>query len=133
MTKIMMVSGQASTRQVWIKRTTIEKERDNPTFPGQGRELLPARSQRFHNHSPDGFAWGYGGSGPAQLALALCLRIFEYKRAPNDWVSLPFDYQQFKWDIIAKLNIDDDFMIELDLEKIRELYKRTPFPPEDAA
>lgn len=24
------------------------------------------------NHSPDGFQWGYGGSGPAQLALALC-------------------------------------------------------------
>jgi hypothetical protein len=25
------------------------------------------------NHSPDGFEWGYGGSGPAQLALALCV------------------------------------------------------------
>ena len=24
-------------------------------------------------HSPTGFAWGYGGSGPAQLALALLL------------------------------------------------------------
>jgi hypothetical protein len=23
------------------------------------------------NHSPAGFSWGYGGSGPAQLALAL--------------------------------------------------------------
>jgi len=25
------------------------------------------------NHSPDGFAWGYGGSGPAQLSLALLI------------------------------------------------------------
>jgi hypothetical protein len=25
------------------------------------------------NHSPTGFAWGYSGSGPAQLALALLL------------------------------------------------------------
>lgn len=25
----------------------------------------------LHNHSPDGFNWGYCGSGPAQLALAL--------------------------------------------------------------
>lgn len=25
----------------------------------------------IRNHSPDGFEWGYGGSGPAQLALAL--------------------------------------------------------------
>lgn len=24
------------------------------------------------NHSPDGFEWGYGGSGPSQLALAIC-------------------------------------------------------------
>ncbi len=25
----------------------------------------------LHNHSPDGFDWGYQGSGPAQLTLAL--------------------------------------------------------------
>ena len=33
-----------------------------------GRALDP----RFDlwNHSPTGFEWGYGGSGPAQLALA---------------------------------------------------------------
>ena len=39
-----------------------------------GRKFLdPAASQRLHNHSPDGFEWGYGGSGPAQLALAILL------------------------------------------------------------
>jgi hypothetical protein len=34
-----------------------------------GKPLNP----RFdlENHSPTGFEWGYGGSGPAQLALAL--------------------------------------------------------------
>src|SRR5262245_20531069 len=25
----------------------------------------------LRNHSPDGYEWGYAGSGPAQLALAL--------------------------------------------------------------
>ncbi|HXR05085.1 MAG TPA: DUF6166 domain-containing protein [Verrucomicrobiae bacterium] len=25
----------------------------------------------LYNHSPTGFEWGYGGSGPAQLALAI--------------------------------------------------------------
>ena len=25
----------------------------------------------LYNHSPTGFEWGYSGSGPAQLALAL--------------------------------------------------------------
>ena len=38
-----------------------------------GQPLSPARSQAVVNHSPDGFEWGYGGSGPAQLALALLL------------------------------------------------------------
>lgn len=35
--------------------------------------LDPSPSQKIWNHSPDGFNWGYGGSGPAQLALALLL------------------------------------------------------------
>lgn len=34
-----------------------------------GRALDPRFDLRFH--SPDGFEWGYSGSGPAQLALAL--------------------------------------------------------------
>jgi Family of unknown function (DUF6166) len=37
------------------------------------RRLLPGPSQLVWNHSPTGFEWGYGGSGPAQLALALLL------------------------------------------------------------
>ncbi len=39
-----------------------------------GGGLLPlAPSPALRRHSPTGFAWGYGGSGPAQLALALLL------------------------------------------------------------
>jgi hypothetical protein len=34
-----------------------------------GRPLNPRLD--LWNHSPSGFEWGYGGSGPAQLALAL--------------------------------------------------------------
>jgi Family of unknown function (DUF6166) len=37
---------------------------------GQKSEPLPLRLDLF-NHSPAGFSWGYGGSGPTQLALAL--------------------------------------------------------------
>lgn len=29
----------------------------------------------LRRHSPTGFAWGYGGSGPAQLALALACDV----------------------------------------------------------
>lgn len=34
------------------------------------RAPLNPRTDLF-NHSPNGFEWGYGGSGPAQLALAI--------------------------------------------------------------
>lgn len=37
-----------------------------------GKLLSPKPSQELRNHSPD-FQWGYGGSSPAQLALALLL------------------------------------------------------------
>lgn len=38
-----------------------------------GAELDLAPSLEVQNHSPTGFSWGYAGSGPAQLALALLL------------------------------------------------------------
>ena len=37
---------------------------------GEKCQPLPLRLDLF-NHSPTGFNWGYGGSGPAQLAVAL--------------------------------------------------------------
>jgi hypothetical protein len=61
-----------------------------------GHLLTPERSQQVYNHSPDGFNWGYGGSGPAQLALAILLELY-----PQD-VALR-NYQQFKADHIAAL------------------------------
>lgn len=49
------------------------------------------------NHSPTGFEWGYGGSGPAQLALALLAdHLGDDARA----VAL---HQDFKWAVVAKL------------------------------
>lgn len=39
------------------------------------REISPDRSQKVYNHSPDVFEWGYGGSGPSQLALAILLEV----------------------------------------------------------
>lgn len=38
-----------------------------------GRVFTHDDSRKIRNHSPTGFEWGYGGSGPAQLALALML------------------------------------------------------------
>ena len=48
------------------------------------------------NHSPNGFEWGYGGSGPAQTALAI---LADYLKDDDRAVLL---HQKFKWDVIAK-------------------------------
>jgi hypothetical protein len=51
------------------------------------------------NHSPTGLEWGYGGSGPAQLALALLADHYA------DPVALDH-YQDFKNDVVAALDGD---------------------------
>ena len=59
-------------------------------------ELLDLRLD-LHNHSPTGFDWGYSGSGPAQLALAiLANHLGDDRHALNL-------YQRFKWSVIAEL------------------------------
>lgn len=60
-------------------------------------------------HSPLGFAWGYGGSGPADLARCLLLDHHGVvpgrrgSRYPPIEDELPVDYQAFKWQCIARL------------------------------
>lgn len=60
-----------------------------------GRPLNP----RFDlwNHSPTGFEWGYGGSGPAQLALAILADCLG-----DDDAALQ-TYQHYKRTVIARL------------------------------
>lgn len=47
-------------------------------------------------HSPTGFAWGYGGSGPADLALSILADYLGDLRLAEDL------YQSFKSDKVAK-------------------------------
>lgn len=61
---------------------------------GAPMELDPRFDLR--RHSLDGFQWGYGGSGPAQLALAMCANAVGEKRAQRI-------YQDFKFRVIARL------------------------------
>jgi hypothetical protein len=60
-----------------------------------GRPLNPRLD--LYNHSPTGFEWGYGGSGPSQLALAIVA-----DHLGNDREALNL-YQRFKWAVIAEL------------------------------
>ncbi len=88
--KIIKLKGEMSSRRIWLN----------------GKELSPARSIKVRNHSPDGFCWGYSGSGPGQLALAILLEITDRETALAN-------YHQFKFDAIAGLPRDFDMQIDV--------------------
>jgi hypothetical protein len=56
---------------------------------GEVRSLDPRFDLR--SHSPSGFAWGYAGSGPAQLSLALAADVLgDDDKAKKVYQSLKF-------------------------------------------
>lgn len=78
-------------------------------------ESIPER-QDLVNHSPTGFCWGYGGSGPAQAALAILAHEFAHNfdsKELGDRYALKH-YQDFKFAVIAKLAMDEDFEIGIE-------------------
>lgn len=74
-----------------------------------GEQLLPDKSLQVINHSPDGFAWGYAGSGPAQLALAILLKYLSDEIACNL-------YQQFKVNVVSSWP-QESFAISINLKE----------------
>ncbi len=70
------------------------------------------------NHSPTGFEWGYAGSGPAQLALALLADACE-----SDDAAL-CHYQQFKRAVVAGLSASWT-MTEGDIRRFVETQRDT--------
>ena len=65
---------------------------------------LPLRLD-LRNHSPTGFSWGYDGSGPAQLALALLADA-----TGKDKLALKY-YQRYKAEVVA--NLPKDFQLPI--------------------
>ena len=82
------------------------------TFRADGDEgtpwvLSPKPSQQHMNHSPDGFSWGYHGSGCAQLALALLLE----ETTEEEALEL---YQRFKREVIAQWPTNNNWVCRSD-------------------
>jgi len=77
------------------------------------RKKLPSRLD-LENHSPTGFEWGYGGSGPAQLALALLAH------ATGDDRLAVRNHQDFKWDVIGRIGREPGGTWELTQYQIRD-------------
>ncbi len=90
-------------------KITGSRKSGSPVILVDGQPLDPAPSQRLKNHSPDGFEYGYAGSGPSQLALALMLALGVDEETALD------RYQELKRIAIAIL--PDDFTLDLEFTK----------------
>ncbi|WP_044518234.1 DUF6166 domain-containing protein [Hymenobacter sp. DG25B] len=69
---------------------------DDIILKREGDRLTVNVPRVFTRHSPDGYEWGYAGSGPAELALNILLLFADYATAN------PL-YQDFKQEFIADL------------------------------
>jgi hypothetical protein len=76
-------------------------------YPGTPGRVMVERPSRIYplphdvRHSPTGFSWGYGGSGPSDLARCILL----------DAVGSDAYYMDFKFDVIAKFDMQKPFVI----------------------
>jgi Family of unknown function (DUF6166) len=72
-----------------------------------------ALNPRFdlRQHSPTGFEWGYSGSGPAQLSLAILADVLrDTERAEGL-------YQDFKFAVVARMSGDEWTLSEEDIRE----------------
>ena len=81
------------TCEVWCEEANVTGVGDAAVSRSSRRDLPVCLEIR--NHSPTGFDWGYGGSGPAQLALALLVD------ALGDVELAQSHYQDFKFEVVA--------------------------------
>jgi hypothetical protein len=98
------------------KGVTVMRERDDGR-PGE----LPPRLD-LANKSPSGFEWGYNGTGPAQLALAILAD------AVGDEPALRWqNYQAFKSAVVGRLPYDGWV---LTIDEVLDWYRREAQPAE---
>jgi hypothetical protein len=92
--EVIKVKGIAATSDVYLNGDLLE----------------PYTSMKVRNHSKE-FSWGYAGSGPAQLSLAILL------------IYLPLNFaeaihQQFKMYTVIKWATEFDFDTDVQLKDI---------------
>jgi hypothetical protein len=86
---------------------------------GAKEYTLPLRLDLF-NHSPDGFNWGYGGSGPAQLALAILADAITHAFRETTMSNAQLEemavalHQKFKEEEIATIDPASDWAMSRD-------------------
>lgn len=96
---------------------------------GETKVTLNGKPLSLHldlvNHSPTGFEWGYGGSGPSQLAFCIvyefCKRVLKYPSRKEKHLDVNFIIasrvsQYFKWQFLANLKSDTFIFKQEDIE-----------------
>lgn len=83
------------------------EEGKGPVVYGVGHEWV--------YHSPSGFTWGYGGSGPADLALNILLQVTGDREVAWRY------HQDFKWEKIATLPPEGG---EIDVEDVKKWLRK---------
>jgi len=93
----------------WEKIITEDAQAENPEqhlIPGFEGDVICKRGEGWNKytnipqievyHSPAGFEWGYGGSGPADFALNILMLFTDKKMAYTL-------HQGFKWKFVATM------------------------------
>lgn len=114
------LSYTTTLREKWYEGDPQTRRVMVTTAKGKQRYELPLYLE-VGNHSPCGFCWGYCGSGPSQLALAIAMDIF------NDVESAIELADAIKTNIIAKTHMDKVFTVrESDIRRIAARMAKAP-------
>lgn len=98
---------------------TVYRGRRDPTAPVGGEVEVRVDGKPIDcrydllSASPSGFEWRYGGSGPAQLAIAILAHAYDDEFAGEY-------YQQFKREVVAELPEEGWTLTKHDLDEWRE-------------
>lgn len=77
--------------------------------------------KHIERHSPDGFEWGYNGSGPADLALSI-LNDAVGKEVADQY------YMEFKDEVISRLPTHSfDFTVSFVIDWVKEKMNKTSY------
>ncbi len=111
----------------WIYRGFNGDERpgSRPVYIVRQGGLFTALPQIVY-HSPDGFNWGYTGSGPADLALSILAHAIGERQTPEQAAVFDPDgcpramrlHQEFKREFIAPLATEPGTSWEIGGEKV---------------
>ena len=100
---------------------TVYRGRRDPAAPvGEeytatvnSHECFPKRYDLL-SVSPSGFSWGFSGSGPSQLSLAILAHTY------NDEFACEY-YQRFKQEVVTELTEEGWTLTKQDLDEWREV------------